>query len=1005
MRTAATIIAMLALMAIACDAQLRPQRPIAIFNGKGIDGWAGDPALWSVVDGVLTGTTSAAGDQKIEQNSFLIYQGSDVEDFELTVEARVTGENNSGLQYRSRIVDPSKHIVSGYQLDIHPRKDLVGMVYEERGRGILARRGSTARARHESIEVVGALDASETIDIGGWNEYKVVARGSHLTHKINGKNASILIDQDAEKRSLKGSIALQLHAGAPMKLEVRKIVLRRLNRTSAAPTARPNTKPLAKQAEAQWISPKTKPKPEEAVYFRRGWRRMKSVEKATLSVAASQKFEIYLDGEKVGGGDGSRTPFRFDVATKLHTQALGNFLAIRVAPGDDPSLAVQIDFEHRDAPPTQIVSDRSWLSLAAQSAPENWTGRPSNPLAWKESNSAGSADDLFEVAAEQKLPRRHLTTLPGFKLEKIHEAASDQQGPWIALTAGDDGQLFASAQNGGIYRFTPGAGGTLAVAQINLDIDHTSGLLWAFGSLFAIVNHPGKSGLYRLDDRDSDGNLDQVITLRRFAGSGEQGPHGITLGPEPQSLYIACGSQTELPDQFGRQRPSRHWGDDQLLRATPTAGASLSPGGWIAMTRPGGVEWELHSIGWRNPSDLAFNRHGDLFIADSDPPSFAGSASFRPTSVYHVPPGADGGAREPGKHFPGTYPDSLPPVAELSPGSPTGVSFGYGAAFPARYQEALFVGDSTTSTIQAIHLRPVGSSYQATSEEFIAGPDLRITDITISSDGSMYFTTGGETSPSALWRVNYSGDEPTTPTRLQPFSPEIERQQALLDKLGKLQGLQDPRALATAWEQLDHPDRLVRQTARTVIEHFEPESWLVKFNAETAADATIEASVALARSGTTTQQPTVFDKLGAVDFPQLSNSQKIAYLRAHALAFIRLASPTDEQKSQLIDELSPTFPSRYEPLDLELSRMLIYLASAEALAPSLRLLNSTKSHESALAYATFLSHAKDGWTPEAKANYLAWLRTARLQPGSDARKTYLDRLETAFLRGNPVKNE
>ena len=199
-----------------------------LFNGKDLTGWEGNPELWRVEDGCIVGETTA--DKKTNGNTFLIWKDGELADFELTVTARVTGNNNSGIQYRSRIVDPKKWVVGGYQMDMHPKPNFFGMLYEEKGRGIAAQRGQKVTlAAGAKPKVTGTVDASKELDLSEWNEFKIVARGNHVVHMVNGDVVTEITDNDEEKRALTGVLALQLHAGAPMKIEAKDIVLKVLD--------------------------------------------------------------------------------------------------------------------------------------------------------------------------------------------------------------------------------------------------------------------------------------------------------------------------------------------------------------------------------------------------------------------------------------------------------------------------------------------------------------------------------------------------------------------------------------------------------------------------------------------------------------------------------------------------------------------------------------------------------------------------------------------------------
>ena len=107
-----------------------------LFNGKDLAGWDGNPELWSVEDGAITGRTK--GPDHLSYNQFLIWRGGEVKNFELKAKIRVTG-NNTGIQYRSKeLPEVGKWSISGYQCDVHPAAANNAMLYHEKGRGIVA---------------------------------------------------------------------------------------------------------------------------------------------------------------------------------------------------------------------------------------------------------------------------------------------------------------------------------------------------------------------------------------------------------------------------------------------------------------------------------------------------------------------------------------------------------------------------------------------------------------------------------------------------------------------------------------------------------------------------------------------------------------------------------------------------------------------------------------------------------------------------------------------------
>ena len=141
--------------------------------------------LWSVKDGVIRGETTpenvAAG------NTFLIWKGGEPADFGLEYKARVSG-NNSGVQYRSRVLNADQWSVSGYQMDLHPKAEYLGMLYEERGRGIACQRGQRVELAGKP-QVTGEFKI-HPVDLAEWNTYRIVAKGHVLKHFVNGKPAT-----------------------------------------------------------------------------------------------------------------------------------------------------------------------------------------------------------------------------------------------------------------------------------------------------------------------------------------------------------------------------------------------------------------------------------------------------------------------------------------------------------------------------------------------------------------------------------------------------------------------------------------------------------------------------------------------------------------------------------------------------------------------------------------------------------------------------------------------
>jgi hypothetical protein len=205
-----------------------------LFDGKTLAGWDGNPKFWSVEEGAITGRTTAAN--PASGNTFLIWRGGQPADFELHAKFRLVG-GNSGIQYRSREFD--KWVIGGYQADFDAAGTWTGSLYEERGRGVLARRGTrVVITRDGQKQVTGQTTPEEkilgSIKQQGWNDYSIIARGHRLTHRVNGLLSIEVTDNEVKRRKAAGLIALQLHAGPPMMVQFKEIRLRRLGPKESA---------------------------------------------------------------------------------------------------------------------------------------------------------------------------------------------------------------------------------------------------------------------------------------------------------------------------------------------------------------------------------------------------------------------------------------------------------------------------------------------------------------------------------------------------------------------------------------------------------------------------------------------------------------------------------------------------------------------------------------------------------------------------------------------------
>ena len=242
--------AALAVLAAACGGRgtLDPGEAgfVSIFDGRTLAEWEGDPRYWRVEQGSIVGEVTPT--TLLQRNTFLTWNGGTVDDFELKAEYRITPQGNSGLSYRNEPTPGVQYSLMGYQADLDGANRYTGSNYEERGRTTLAAQGQkvivppmlpadslralvTRNAWTPTI-VEARLGHPDSLDAhvrnGDWNEYHIVARGNRLRHYVNGVLMSDVTDDDARNRRMRGLLGVQVHTGPPMKVEYRKLRLKRL---------------------------------------------------------------------------------------------------------------------------------------------------------------------------------------------------------------------------------------------------------------------------------------------------------------------------------------------------------------------------------------------------------------------------------------------------------------------------------------------------------------------------------------------------------------------------------------------------------------------------------------------------------------------------------------------------------------------------------------------------------------------------------------------------------
>jgi hypothetical protein len=219
----------------------------SIFDGTSLRDWSGDATYWRVENGSIIGEITP--ETLLETNTFLIYK-NELSDFELKTEFRISEGGNSGINYRSELLDTIPYALRGYQADIDGQHRYTGQNYEERKRTTLAYRGEQAtittqqnaedptsfrvNIKHnawQSRAVTASLGDKDSLRgkiKKDWNEVHIIIKGNRLQHYVNGVLMSEVTDNDTINRKASGFLGMQVHVGPPMKVEYRKIRLKKL---------------------------------------------------------------------------------------------------------------------------------------------------------------------------------------------------------------------------------------------------------------------------------------------------------------------------------------------------------------------------------------------------------------------------------------------------------------------------------------------------------------------------------------------------------------------------------------------------------------------------------------------------------------------------------------------------------------------------------------------------------------------------------------------------------
>jgi len=216
---------MLALGSIARAAEEEGFRPM--FNGKDLTGWEGKPGGWWVEDGAIT--SESTKEKPCVKHHYLYWTGGEPGDFVLRLKYKLVG-GNSGIQFRSE--RRPNFDTWGYQADMEAGTQWTGCLFQH-SRGGVVMRGKRAVIAEDGTrkeeEFASGAELQKLVKPNDWNDYEIVAEGSKVVLRINGKLMCEVDDRDAKLACRKGIIALQMHPGPPMKVQFKDLRIKILD--------------------------------------------------------------------------------------------------------------------------------------------------------------------------------------------------------------------------------------------------------------------------------------------------------------------------------------------------------------------------------------------------------------------------------------------------------------------------------------------------------------------------------------------------------------------------------------------------------------------------------------------------------------------------------------------------------------------------------------------------------------------------------------------------------
>lgn len=569
---------------------------------------------------------------------------------------------------------------------------------------------------------------------------------------------------------------------------------------------------IASAQEAEWIwSPlhsKENVPVGAAVHFRKEFS-VRSPEQGSISIAADDTYELFVNGRKVADGESTRKMGEHDLSRYLVRGQ--NIIAVKVinVRGNTAALAARVTVKERAGNWVSYSTDETWKT-ADRTLPL-WNTGLYNDRGWENAQVFGELgntapwDRREDVPSDEVHRSERFQIADDFEVERLLEGKDI--GSLIAMTFNEFGQVIASREGGSLeLLFDSDNNGTIDDVRVYCDkVTSCQGILALNGDVFVTGEGPDGLALYRLADKDRDGQLEDVRTLLRFECEvAEHGPHAIVLGPDGL-IYVLLGNHAKLAGEYDAASPHRDYYDTDLQ--TPKyedpgghAAGVKAPGGTIIRTDAEGAAVQVVAGGLRNPYDFCFNSEGEMLVHDADMESDEGTTWYRPTRMYHVVPGGEYGWRSGWSKWSEHFVDTLPPLLETGRGSPTGIVSYDHFMFPVRYHGTIFTADWAQGRILAVKLKRNGASYTASAEVFLEGNPLNVTDLEVGPDGYLYFITGGRGTSGGLYRVKWRGQVPKEVSTIGTGLTAVVRQPQLHSSFARQNIAALKKQLGTTWD-------------------------------------------------------------------------------------------------------------------------------------------------------------------------------------------------------------